>query len=254
MKGYVVRLGAAALAACALARPAVAQLTATPVYFSPKQPVGLTVALDFGSTLDLKQDGVKYTVGGQAVKPNNLGARALLGLPFITLGVGVGSYNPDVTGADKAVQFMGSAALKLFSPPLVPVGLSLQAGAGYLQQGPTGSEVKTLSVPVGIGVAIKPPTPGLSVEVWGAPRLQFNAVSVTGGGSRAQGGIGASGGVNLGMPTGLGLHVAADYTKMSAKASAGTGSLTLPQTQALVLGVGLHYTFTIPGLPMVPVI
>jgi hypothetical protein len=56
------------------------------------------------------------------------------------------------------------------------------------------------------------------------------------------------------MPTGLGLHLAADYTKMSAKASAGTGGLTLPQTQTLVLGVGLHYTFTIPGLPMVPVI
>jgi hypothetical protein len=242
-------LGAVALAACALARPAAAQLAATPVYFSPKQPVGLTLALDFGSTLNLKYDGVKQTE-----KPNNLGARALLGLPFITLGVGVGSYNPDVTGADKAVQFMGSAALKLFSPPLVPIGLSLQAGAGYLKQGPAGSEVKAISVPVGIGVAIKPPTPGLSVEVWGAPRLQFNAVSVTGGGSRAQAGIGASGGVNLGMPMGLGLHVAADYTKMSAKASAGTGGLTLPQTQTLVLGVGLHYTFTIPGLPMVPVI
>jgi hypothetical protein len=166
----------------------------------------------------------------------------------------MGSYNPDVTGADRAVQFMGSAALKLFSPPLLPIGLSLQAGAGYLKQGPTGSEVKTLSVPVGIGVAIKPPTPGLSVEVWGAPRLQFNAISVTGGGRRAQAGVGASGGVNLGMPTGLGLHLAADYTKMSAKASAGTGGLTLPQTQTLVLGVGLHYTFTIPGLPMVPVI
>jgi hypothetical protein len=237
-----------------LAQPAAAQLAATPVYFSPKQPAGLTLALDFGSTLNLEYDGAKYTVGGQAVTPNILGARVLLGLPFITLGVGAGSYSPDITGADKAVQFMGSAALKLFSPPLVPIGISLQAGAGYLKQGPTGSEVKAISVPVGIGVAIKPPTPGLSVELWGAPRLQFNAVSVTGGGSRAQAGIGASGGVNLGMPIGLGLHVAADYTKMSAKAAAGTGSLTLPQTQALVLGVGLHYTFTIPGLPMVPVI
>jgi len=253
MRGYVVRFAAPLLAACALAQPAAAQLAATPVYFSPKQPVGLTLALDFGSTLDLKYDGVKYTVGGQAVKPNNLGARAVLGLPFISVGVGAGSYNPDVTGADKAIQFMGSAALKLFSPPLVPIGVSFQAGAGYLKQGPTGSEVKTISVPVGLGVAIKPPTPGVSVEVWGAPRLQFNAVKITGVGSRAQAGIGASGGVNLGMPMGLGLHLAADYTKMSAKASVGT-SPPLPQLQALVIGVGLHYTFTIPGLPMVPVI
>jgi hypothetical protein len=254
MTSSVVRLGTVALAACALARPAAAQLAANPVYFSPKQPVGLTLALDFGSTLDLKYDGVKYTVGGQAVKPTNLGARAVLGLPFITVGVGAGSYSPDVTGSSRAVQYMATAALKLFSPPLVPIGLSFQAGAGYLKQGPTGSEVKTVSVPVGFGLAIKPPTPGLSVEVWGAPRLQFDAVSVTGAGSRAQAGFGASGGVNLGMPTGLGLHIAADYTKLSAKASAGSGSLTLPQSQALVVGVGLHYTFTIPGLPMVPVI
>ena len=249
MTRSIVRLGAVALAAGALAQPAAAQLAATPVYFSPKQPVGLTLALDFGSTLSLKADGVKQTE-----KPSNLGARATLGLPFITLGVGAGSYSPDVTGASRATQFMASGALKLFSPPLVPIGISFQAGAGYMKQGPTGSEVKTISVPVGLGVAIKPPTPGFSVELWGAPRLQINAVRVTGGGSRAQAGIGASGGVNFGMPIGLGLHLAADYTKMSAKASAGSGSLTLPQSQALVLGVGLHYTFTIPGLPMVPVL
>jgi hypothetical protein len=242
----------------ALARPAGAQLLGNPVYFSPKQPTGLTLALDFGSTLNLKYDGVKYVVGGASVKPNNLGARATLGLPLITVGVGVGIFNPDLTvagvSADKETQFMGNAALKIFSPPLVPVGISVQAGAGYLQQGSGTGSVKTISVPIGLGVAIKPPTPGVSVEVWGAPRLQFNAVSVSGGGSRAQAGIGASGGVNLGMPMGLGLHLAVDYTKMSGKASAGTGSLTLPEIQTMVFGAGLHYTFTIPGLPMVPII
>jgi len=254
VKHYVARLGTAALVLGALARPAGAQLLGNPVYFSPKQPTGLTLALDFGSTLNLKYDGVKYVVGGESVKPNNLGARATLGLPVITIGVGVGIYSPDVTvagiSADKETQFMGNAALKLFSPPLVPIGLSLQVGAGYLKAG----SVKTISVPIGLGVAIKPPTPGVSVEVWGAPRLQFNAVSVTGGGSRAQAGIGASGGVNLGMPMGLGLHLAVDYAKLSAKASAGTGSLTLPETQTMVFGAGLHYTFTIPGLPIVPII
>ena len=250
MKHHVVRLGTAALVLGALARPAEAQLVGNPVYFSPKQPTGLTLALDFGSTLNLKYDGVKYTVGGQSVKPNNLGARATLGLPLITVGVGVGIYNPDFNLADKETQFMGSAALKIFSPPLVPIGISLQAGAGYLKSG----SVKIISVPIGLGVAVKPPTPGLSVEVWGAPRLQFNAVSVSGVGSRAQAGIGASGGVNLGMPMGLGLHIAVDYAKLSAKAAAGTGSLTLPETQAITFGAGLRYTFTIPGLPMVPII
>lgn len=256
MKHLFVRLGTATLVAGALSHPASAQLAGNPVYFSPKQPTGLTLALDFGSTLNLKYDGVKYTVGGQSVKPNNLGARATLGLPIISLGVGVGIYNPDLSSvsADKETQFMGNAALKIFSPPLVPIGISLQAGAGYLKQGSGTGAIKTINVPVGIGVAIKPPTPGVSVEVWGAPRVQFNAVSVTGGGSRAQAGIGASGGVNLGMPMGLGVHLAADYSKLSAKASVGTGGLALQETQTLVFGAGLHYTFTIPGLPIVPII
>ena len=172
-------------------------------------------------------------------------------------GLGRGVYNPDLSvggiSADKDIQFMDNGALKLFSPPLVPIGISFQAGAGYLKQGSGTGAVKTISVPVGLGVAIKPPTPGVSIEFWGAPRVQLNAVSVSGTGSRVQAGIGASGGVNLGMPMGLGLHLAADYLKLSEKASAGIG-LDLPQSQTLVFGAGLHYTFTIPGLPIVPII
>lgn len=248
MNATLARWGALALALGGLARPAAAQLAATPVYFSPKQPTGLTVALDFGTTLQTKYDGVKATT-----KPNDLGARASLGLPFITVGIGAGRYDTDIPSAQKETQFMGSAAIKLFSPPLVPVGISLQGGAGYLKVGSGATAVKTVSLPVGLGIAVKPITPGVSFEVWGAPRVQFNAVSASTG-KRVQAGIGASGGVNFGMPMGLGLHLAADYSKLSAKASSGTGSLRLPETQTLVFGIGLHYTFTIPGLPMVPVI
>lgn len=248
MNAKLAGLSAVVFGLAAAVSPAAAQLAATPVYFSPKQATGMTVALDFGTTLSLKSNGVKSTA-----KPNDLSGRVALGLPFITLGAGVGQYNSDFPGAAKKMQFMGSGALKLFSPPLTPIGLSLQAGAGYLKQGTGASAVKTISVPIGLGIAVKPPTPGVSFEVWGAPRVQFNTVSVTGS-SRAQVGIGASGGINLGMPMGLGLHLAADWTKLSAKASAGTGSLTLPELQILVFGVGLHYTFTIPGLPIAPVI
>ncbi|MBI2402583.1 MAG: hypothetical protein HYW06_09330 [Gemmatimonadetes bacterium] len=248
MNTKLAGLSAVVLGLVAAAAPAAAQLAATPVYFSPKQPTGLTVALDFGTTLSAKADGVSSTT-----KPNDLSGRVALGLPFITLGAGVGLYNTDVPGADKEIQFMGSGALKLFSPPLVPVGVSLQAGAGYLKIGSGVGSAKVISLPIGVGVAVKPTTPGMSVEAWGAPRIQFDAWSVAGS-SRAQAGFGASGGVNLGMPMGLGLHIAADYSKLSAKASAGTGSLRLPERQTLVFGLGLHYTFTIPGLPIVPVI
>ncbi|HWP38305.1 MAG TPA: hypothetical protein VNL18_12210 [Gemmatimonadales bacterium] len=251
IKTCVAGLGALALAVAA-ARPAQAQLAANPVYVSPKAPTGLTVAADFGTTLS-----TKVTVAGTPVsatnKPNHVGLRATLGLPIIAIGVGAGQYNSDVTGADKEIQFAGNVGLKVFSPPLVPVGIGLNAGVGYLKMGSGATATKFVSIPLGLGVAVKPPSPSVSFEVWGSPRVQLNAVSAPTG-KRTQAGIGASGGVNVGMPMGLGFHIAADWTKMSAKASAGTGSLTLPETKTFVLGLGLHYTFTIPGLPMVPVI
>jgi hypothetical protein len=241
----VAGLGALAVALAA-APPVTAQLAANPVYVSPKAPNGLTLAADFGTTLSTKVSGLTATS-----KPNHVGGRAVLGLPFLAIGVGAGRWNNDAGTTE--TQFSGNLALKLFSPPLVPVGLSLQAGAGYLQQGSGATVFKTISVPIGVGIAVKPPSPSVSFEVWGAPRVQLNA-NKQGSSSRLQAGVGASGGVNVGMPMGLGLHVGLDWTKMSAKASAGTGTLALPELQTMVLGVGLHYTFTIPGLPVVPVI
>lgn len=222
-----------------------AQLLANPVYFAPKGPNGLTVALDFGTTLQTQVNDVEATA-----KPNNVGARAVLGLPIFSVGVGGGIYSPDVTGADKEMQFSGSVALKVFSPPLLPVGVSVQAGAGYLQQGSGATAVKTIDIPLGLAVGVKPPSPVVSFEAWAAPRVQLRRTSV-GNNSATQTGIGASAGVNLGMPMGLGLHLAADWAQLSRKTS---GTLNLGKTEVLVFGVGLHYTFTIPGIPMVPVI
>ena len=241
MRPFVGPLGILALAATTLATPARAQLLANPVYVSPKAPVGLTLVADFGTTAQTKLDGVTQTV-----KPMNLGVRATLGLPIITLGVGAGLYDPK-GGASKVTQFSADAALKIFSPPLVPVGVAFQAGIGYAKRDST---FKEYTVPIALGIAVKPPTPGLSVEGWAAPRVQLGLVSASGN-STVQAGYGISAGVNLGLPTGLGVHAAVDWSKLAQKT---TTALSLPQAQTLVLGVGVHYTFTIPGLPMVPII
>jgi hypothetical protein len=240
MRPFVGPLGILALAATTLATPARAQLLANPVYVSPKAPVGLTLAADFGTTAQTKLDGVTQTV-----KPMNLGVRATLGLPIITLGVGAGLYDPK-GGASKVTQFSADAALKIFSPPLVPLGVAFQAGIGYAKRDST---FKEYTVPIALGIAVKPPTPGLSVEGWAAPRVQLGLVSASGN-STVQAGYGISAGVNLGLPTGLGVHAAVDWSKLAQKT---TTALSLPQTQTLVIGVGVHYTFTIPGLPMVPI-
>jgi hypothetical protein len=241
MRLFVGRLGILALAALGVARPARAQLLANPVYVSPKAPTGLTLAADFGTTAQTKYDNVTQTL-----KPMNLGVRATLGLPIITVGVGAGLYDPK-GGASKVTQLSADAALKIFSPPLVPLGIALQAGIGYAKRDST---FKEYTVPIALGIAVKPPTPGLSVEGWAAPRVQLGLVSASGN-STVQAGYGVSAGVNLGLPTGLGVHAAVDWSKLAQKT---TTALSLPQAQTLVLGVGVHYTFTIPGLPMVPII
>lgn len=246
MTRYVARLGSVGLALGFMASPLAAQLAASPVYFSPKAPSGLTLAADFGTTMQWKLDGVDANA-----KPNHVGVRALLGLPLVNVGIGGGIYNanPDVGSVDKEIQFSATAALKVFSPPLVPVAIALQAGAGYLKQGSGALALKTIDLPVGVAVGVKPPTPGVSFEAWGAPRVQLRSTSF-GGNSATQTGIGASAGVNLGMPMGLGLHVAADWSRLSRKTS---GTLNLAKNEGIVIGIGVHYTFTIPGIPMVPV-
>jgi hypothetical protein len=245
MKRFTTSLAGAALLLALGSGSLAAQLLSNPVYFTPKGPNGLTVAVDFGTTLQTQINDVEATA-----KPNNVGARAILGLPVFSVGVGAGIFNSDLPGADKEMQFSGQAAVKVFSPPLLPVGVSLQAGAGYLQQGSGAGAVKTLDVPVGLAVGVKPPSPALSFEAWAAPRVQLRRVSAAGN-SATQSGIGASAGVNLAMPMGLGLHLAADWSQLSRKTS---GPLNLGKTESLIFGVGLHYTFTIPGIPMVPVI
>lgn len=230
MKTTLGRCFAMVLALSVLGGPVAAQLAANPVYLSPKGPNGLTLAFDFGTT-----------VANGANKPNNVGGRAILGLPFIKLGVTGGLLNPD-DGSDKEFQFGATAAITLFSPPLVPVGITAQAGAAYLSQ--AGGAIKTFNVPLAIGVGVKPPTPGLSVELWGAPRFQITRIQVTGlagSSSDTKTGVGASGGINLGVPSGLGLHAALDLLNMNSATT-------------VVLGIGLHYTFSLPGIPLVPVL
>lgn len=244
MNAFTARLLVVGLAAF-WSSPLAAQLAANPVYFSPKGPTGLTLAADFGTTLSSSLDGIDASN-----KPNHVGLRAILGIPMLTVGLGAGVYSPDVAGEDKETQFAGTLAFKIFSPPLVPIGIAVQAGAGFLQVGEGAGAFKTMDVPVGLGVAVRPPTPGISIEAWAAPRVQLRRVSF-GGNSATQTGVGASAGVNLGMPVGLGLHLGADWSRHNRKTQ---GTLNLGESESIVFGVGLHYTFTIPGLPMVPMI
>jgi hypothetical protein len=216
-----VVLGGLALAAS----PALAQTFGNPVYFSPKQGVGLTIAGDYGRGLN-----------NASGKTNYFGGRATLGLPSVAITGVVGSAK--ASGGSAVTSFGGDVAVTVLKGPMVPVSLSLQAGLGYNSTG----GVKTMHVPAGAAIAFNPKTPGASVEPWVAARLDYTRVSVAGvSGNTSK--LGASGGVNVGLPSGVGFHVAVDYVNKA-------NTIGSP----ILVGAGVHYTIKIPslGVPMAP--
>ena len=126
------------------------------------------------------------------------------------------------------------------------VSVALQAGVGRISTEGTvlgvtvsGSEI---NVPIGVGFAFSVPTPGVSIEPWVAPRIQISRVSldVAGfSGSETNTDFGISGGVNIGLATGIGIHAALDVLGVSG-------------ATPVTFGIGLHYTFKLPNAPMVP--
>lgn len=219
MTARFARLSGMVTALGLLASPALAQMIGNPVYFSPKQGVGLTIAGDYGRGLN-----------DASGKGNYFGGRATLGLPMFAITVGGGSAK--ASGATTSVtSFGGDVGVTVVKGPAVPVTVSLQAGAAYSSV----SGTKTIHVPAGVALAFNVKSPGASIEPWVAPRVDFVRVSA-GSISASDTKIGASGGVNVGIPSGLGFHVAVDYVNVSG------GS-------PFMVGAGVHYTIKIPSLP-----
>jgi hypothetical protein len=72
----------------------------------------------------------------------------------------------------------------------------------------------------------------------------MNRVSLAGE-SDSEVGFGASGGLNINLPVGLGFHAALDMLTIGD-----------PSISPLTAGVGIHYKIAVPslGLPLVPVV
>lgn len=233
MKRYWNRIAALAFTLALVSNSAAAQLAGNPVYFSPNHGPGFSLLGDFGRG-----------VNDESGKTNFYGGRAILGLPMASFSAGAGVWDANVTGLDKEITFMGSAAVNVVKGPLVPVAVSIQAGAGYLKTGSGVTEAKFWNFPIGIGFAIDAPSPVVDVEPWAAPRIHIRRVSV-GGNSATQFGFGASAGLNLTLPAGLGFHAVLDWARFSEKTS---GPLNLAEVKPLIVGVGAHYRFSIPSL------
>ena len=216
-----------------LATPALAQMLGNPVYFSPKQGVGLTIAGDFGRGLN-----------DASGKTNYFGGRATLGLPMVAITAGGGSAKP--SGGTSLTSFGGDVAVTVLKGPMVPVTISLQGGAAYSSVTVLGTKIKTLHAPLGAAVAFNVKSPGASVEPWVAPRVDITRTTLSGtgtSGSSTDTHVGASAGLNVGLPSGLGFHLGLDYIYIK-----GAGAISSADVSPFVVGVGAHYTIKIPSL------
>jgi hypothetical protein len=229
MRLVAVSLGAAVtLGICTT--PVAAQLNSIPVYTSPKGGTGISVFADYGK-------GINEESG----KNRAIAARGVLGLAMLQLGVGIGTVNPEIAGArENKFQWMATAALRVIGGGVMPLAVNVQAGYGRVEVAQDSTEV---NIPISIGVGFSPPIPGLTLELWGAPRYSIRDLKV-GDLSVSQNGFGISAGVNLGFSMGLGVHAALDWEYLGEE----TGSLLdLPSTKPAVFGVGISYNFKLPG-------
>ena len=221
LRAMMLGLGVIAVAPLAAAE---AQVSGIPVY-NNGVPRGIGIYGDVGLPNDEAGGGTAYAVTGRA------------GFGVLGVSAMLSSYNPDgPAGSDLSVG--GTASYRVFGGPLVPLAVSLQAGVGYAKPEVgllPDDEVTRWRFPVGVGFALTIPNPALAIQPWLAPRIDITRVSADGVDAETSTDFALSGGVELNLLNGLGVHAAYD----AIFADGGT-----PGT----FGIGAHYNFRVPGL------
>ena len=224
--------------------PASAQIFNQPVYHNPGHGTGVTLGADIG--IGANDDAKKLALGETPVA---YGVHITLGLPVVTITAGLNVV--DLKGPrDTEVAVGGNLALTLFKAPMTPIVIDLQAGVGYVKfdaAGALATETKIVDVPIGVGLGINVPNPSVSFEPWIAPRIHIRNVRTTdliflgtNNVDETKIGFGVSGGINLGLPMGLGFHAAVDWMTID--------NVVGMSESPVVFGFGIHYKFNVPSL------
>jgi hypothetical protein len=232
MMKIVGRIAAAVAVLGFLAAPASAQLHDNAVY--PAMPgVGVTIAGDVALGLN---DDAKVSGTAGLESPMFVGGRVTLGLPMFSVWAGAGMSPLGVEGADSDITFGGGAGYHVLQGPMLPVTVSIQAGLGY--QSFTGGSV--MNVPFGVLLVVNVPSP-IDVKPWIMPRGQL--VRVSNGTSESEFGFGASGGLMVTAPMGIGAHVTLDFLSLKPEGST-------ERFNPMRVSGGLHYKVAVPSLGM----
>lgn len=188
MRGYPTVLAAACML---LAGPLEAQVTGLPTR-NAGIPSGISVGAEVGFPNSDYGDGSAY------------GARGEIGFGTIGLSAIISHFDPEGS-VDGYTALGGDLNLKVFGGPLVPLSVTLQAGAEYADPSGPGTVVHA---PIGLGIALTIPNPNLAIRPWIAPRV--DVTRVTGNVDETSTNFGLSGGIDLNLIFGLGLTFSYD--------------------------------------------
>jgi hypothetical protein len=209
-----------------LAAPAAAQIHDNAV-FGAMPGTGVTVSGDFALAVS---DDAK--IGGE--NPLYAGGRIQIGLPMFGVWAGAGVSPLGIDGADKNLGFGGGAGVHVLNAPMMPVSVSIQAGVGYLSA--TGGNL--LNFVGGPMITINVPSAGVAVKPWIYPRVQYQKITDVDG----ELGFGASGGLMVTMPMGLGFQASVDF--LSIKYG------DFERESQMRAAFGAHYKIVVPSLGM----
>jgi hypothetical protein len=221
-------LGLAVVLAVLASTPAAAQMYGNPVYVPIGVGTGVNIAGDFGRGLN-----------NASGKGNYFGGRVALGIPMLYVMAGAGTYKARGATESQTV-FGGAIGVNVLRLPMMPVKVSLQAGAGYAKSGGD----KLLDIPVSLGIGLALPTPGLSITPWVAPRLHVRIFSPASSLLETETDVrfGGSGGINAAFGM-IGVHLAVDYISFPAPPGGSAGDVS-----PLVFGAGIDVGIKVPGL------
>lgn len=156
--------------------------------------------------------GIAADVGfpsASAGKGTAFGGTGSVGFGPLGFTASVATWDPDGS-AGRLTSVGGTGNLKIIGGPLIPLSVTLQAGAGYnkVTAGSALEQTTTqqLHLPVGVGIALTIPNPVFSIKPWVAPRLHVLRTTVesdTPAETHTDADFGISGGIDLGFLNGL---------------------------------------------------
>jgi hypothetical protein len=167
----------------------------------PVRNAGVATGLELGADV-----GFPSGAAGEGVA---FGATGALGLGPLGITLSVATWDPAGPAGSRS-SVGGTANLKVFGGPLVPLSITLQGGlARSSRDVSAGSEETTTHVPVGLGFALMIPNPAFSLKPWIAPRLDVSRTSVNGA-ADTDTDFGLSAGIDVGFLSGLGIRAMYD--------------------------------------------